>query len=116
MSGAFFESYVFSEIYKSWLNAGRVPPLYYYRDKDQKEIDLLILQDGTLYFIESKKSASPGKDAVKHFHVLEPITEPEKFGGLDQLKMTIGAGAVICMANDLLPMDKKNWIVPAWMI
>lgn len=116
MSGSFFESYVFSEIYKSWLNAGRVPPLYYYRDKDQKEIDLLILQDGTLYSIESKKSASPGKDSVKHFHVLEPLTEPEKFGELAQLKMNIGAGVVICMANDLLPMDKKNWIVPAWMI
>lgn len=116
MSGAFFESYVFSEIYKSWLNAGRVPPVYYYRDKDQKEIDLLIMQDGTLYSIESKKSASPGKDSVKHFKVLEPLTEPEKFGELAQLKMKIGAGAVICMANDLLPLDNKNWYVPAWMI
>ena len=116
MSGPFFESYVFSEIYKSWLNAGRVPPVYYYRDKDQKEIDLLLLQDGTLYSIESKKSASPGKDAVKHFRVLEPLTEPEKFGEPAQLKMKIGAGAVICMANDLLPIDKINWIVPAWMI
>ena len=116
MAGSFFESYVFSEIYKSWLNAGRVPPVYYYRDKDQKEIDLLILQDGTLHSIESKKSASPGKDSVKHFNVLEPLTAPEKFGELSQLKMNIGAGAVICMANDLLPIDKKNWIVPAWMI
>lgn len=41
MSGAFFESYVFSEIYKSFLNAGKEPPQFYYRDKDQKEIDLL---------------------------------------------------------------------------
>lgn len=45
----FFESWVFSEIYKSYLNAGRRPPVFYYRDKDQKEIDLLLLQDGTLY-------------------------------------------------------------------
>lgn len=116
MSGPFFESYVFSEIYKSWLNAGRVPPVYYYRDKDQKEIDLLILQNGTLYPIESKKSASPGSESVKHFKVLDPIAEPEKFGGLEHLKISIGTGAVACMANNLLPIDKKNWYVPAWII
>jgi len=116
MSGAFFESYVFSEIFKSWLNAGRIPPVYYYRDKDQKEIDLLILQDGTLYPIESKKSASPGKESVKNFKVLEALTEPEKFGQLADLKMNIGNGAVACMANDLLPIDQKNWYVPAWLI
>jgi predicted AAA+ superfamily ATPase len=116
MSGAFFESYVFSEIYKSWLNAGRVPPVYYYRDKDQKEIDLLIMQDGNLYPIEAKKSASPGKDSVKHFKVLEPLSEPEKFGEIAQLKTNIGTGAVICMANDLSPLDRMNWYVPAWMI
>ena len=116
MSGAFFESYVFSEIYKSYLNAGKEPPIYYYRDKDKKEIDLLIYENGTLYPIEIKKSASPGKDAIKHFGVLEPVTEPEKFGELSQTKMKIGNGAVVCMANDLLPIDAKNWYVPAWMI
>jgi len=116
MSGSFFESYVFSEIYKSWLNAGKEPPLYYYRDKEQHEIDILILHDGVLYPIESKKSASPGVDAVKHFRVLEPVTDPEKFGGLDGLKTEIGTGAVLCMATDLLPLDRKNWYVPAWLV
>jgi len=116
MSGAFFESYVFSEIYKSYLNAGKEPPIYYYRDKDKKEIDLLIYENGTLYPIEIKKSASPGKDAIKHFGVLKPVTEPEKFGELSQTKMKIGNGAVVCMANDLLPIDAKNWYVPVWII
>lgn len=116
MSGAFFESYVFSEIYKSYLNAGKEPPIYYYRDKDKKEIDLIIYENGALYPIEIKKSASPGKDAVKHFGVLEPVTEPEKFGELSQTKMKIGNGAVVCMANDLLPIDAKNWYVPVWLI
>ena len=116
MSGAFFESYVFSEIYKSYLNAGKEPPIYYYRDKDKKEIDLIIYENGALYPIEIKKSASPGKEAIKHFGVLEPVTEPEKFGELSQTKMKIGNGAVVCMANDLLPIDAKNWYVPAWMI
>ena len=116
MSGAFFESWVFSEIYKSYLNAAKEPPLFYYRDKDKKEIDLLLLQNGILYPIEIKKAASPGSESVKHFKVLQPITEPEKFGALEQYKVEIGEGAVICMANDLLPVDKKNWYVPAWLV
>lgn len=116
MSGAFFESYVFSEIYKSYLNAGKEPPIFYYRDKDQKEIDLLIYQNGILSPIEIKKAASPGKTAVKHFHVLDPITREETFGGLESLKVQIGTGSVVCMANDLLPIDEKNWYVPVWLI
>lgn len=116
MSGMFFESYVFSEIYKSYLNAGKEPPIFYYRDKDQKEIDLLIYQNGVLSPIEIKKSASPGKAAIKNFKVLEPVTGGEKFGGLETLKAEIGTGSVICMANDLLPVNEKNWYVPVWLI
>ena len=116
MSGAFFESYVFSEIYKSYLNAGKEPPIFYYRDKDQKEIDLLIYQNGILYPIEIKKAASLGKAAIKNFKVLEPFTREEALGGLESLKVEIGTGSVICMANDLLPVDEKNWYVPVWLI
>ena len=116
MSGAFFESYVFSEIYKSYLNAGKEPPVFYYRDKDKKEIDLLIYQNGVLSPIEIKKSASPGKTAIKNFKVLDPITHEENFRGLESLKVKIGTGSVVCMANDLLPVDSKNWYVPAWLI
>ena len=116
MSGAFFESYVFSEIYKSWVNEGKDPPLYYYRDKDKNEIDLLVMQDGTLYPIESKKSASPGRDSIKNFKLLRPVENPSKYGELEQFKMKIGTGCVVCMINDLLPIDKNNWFVPVWMI
>lgn len=116
MSGAFFESYVFSEIYKSYLNAGKEPPIFYYRDKDKKEIDLLIYQNGMICPIEIKKAASPGKSAIKNFHVLEPIRKGESFGSLETLKIEIGTGSVVCMASDLLPIDEKNWYVPAWLI
>lgn len=116
MSGAFFESYLFSEIYKSYLNAGKEPPVYYYRDKDKNEIDLLLYENGTLYPIEMKKSASPGRGAIKNFKLLKPATEPEKYGDAGGMKAMIGYGAVICMANELLPIDKNNWIVPAWLI
>jgi predicted AAA+ superfamily ATPase len=104
MSGAFFESWVFSEIYKSYVNAAKTPPLYYYRDKDKREIDIVLNYDGTLFPVEIKKSASPGKEAVKHFHVLE------------QTGLPIGNGAVVCMYGDVLPIDRQNCYVPSWVI
>ena len=116
MSGAFFESYVFSEVYKSYLNAGKEPPVFYYRDKDQKEIDLLIYQNETLFPIEIKKSASPGKAAIKNFNILNSVTKTTAFDSLEALKISIGTGSVVCMANDLLPVDEKNWHVPVWLI
>ena len=116
MSGAFFESYVFSEIYKSYLNAGKEPPVFYYRDKDKKEIDLLLYQDGVISPVEIKKSASPGKKAVRNFHVLDPINDESSFKNLESLKVDIGTGCVVCLAENMLPVDEKNWFVPSWLI
>jgi predicted AAA+ superfamily ATPase len=104
MSGAFFETWVIGEIIKSYYNAGKRPPLYYYRDKDQKEIDLIIHENNTLYPIEIKKSSNPGQDAVRHYEVL-------KHTGL-----AIGEGSVISLSSQLLPVDKSNWHVPAWLV
>jgi predicted AAA+ superfamily ATPase len=116
MAGAFFETYVVSEIYKSFINAGRRPPLYYYRDSNTKEIDLIIWQDGTLYPIEIKKSANP-TGATRHFSVLNPVTKDENFDEMSKhLKMEIGPGCVVCLANDLRPIDGKNWTVPVWLV
>lgn len=119
MDGQFFETWVVSEIYKSYLNCGKQPPLYFYRDSNKKEIDLIIYQDGVVNPIEIKKGSAP-KDATKNFSVLSPITkEPEmeeEFAGAAHLKTEIGTGAVVCMPPDLLPVDKKNWYVPAWLI
>lgn len=116
MAGAFFESYVFSEIYKSYLNAGKEPPIYYYRDNTQKEIDLLLYQNNTVYPVEVKKAASPGKAAIKNFSVLEPLEKAEPFNGIEALKVNVGMGSVICMNDNLLPLDEKNWYVPVWLI
>jgi predicted AAA+ superfamily ATPase len=116
MSGAFFESYVFSEIYKSFLNAGKEPSLYYYRDKEKREIDLLIYKDGTLFPVEIKKTAAPGVEAIKNFWALNPVTQPEKYDGLKRDKVNIGTGALICMVGNVLPMDAKNYSVPVWVV
>lgn len=116
MAGKFFETYAVSEIYKSFINVGKVPPLFYYRDSNTKEIDLIIYREGTLYPIEVKKSANP-KGATKNFNVLNPVEKAEKSDDIYAgLKMEIGMGSVVCLANDLRPIDKKNWIVPVWLI
>lgn len=117
MSGAFFETWVVSEIYKSYLNAGKRPPLYFYRDSNKKEIDLIIYQNGTVYPIEVKKSSAP-KNATKNFSVLSPIEKirENEFEEASKIKTTIGIGAVICLSSDLIPIDSKNWYVPAWLI
>lgn len=119
MSGEFFETWVVSEIIKSYYNSGKRPPLYYYRDTNKKEIDLIIYQDGTVYPIEIKKGSAP-QGATKNFSVLNPIenepNEDDRFEGTAHLKTKIGTGAVVCLSSDILPIDKKNWYVPAWLI
>jgi predicted AAA+ superfamily ATPase len=101
MSGAIFETWVMGELLKGWLNNGLRPPFYYYRDKDRKEIDLLIIQNGTAYPLECKKTASPDRNDVRHFQVLE------------KLKMPVGPGGVICLASQALPLTEKAWSLPA---
>lgn len=103
-SGAFFETFVVSEILKSWYNAGKTPPVFYYRDKDRNEIDLILEVDGKLHPIEIKKSATPGKDAIAAFRVLADAGR------------SVGAGGVVCCASEYLPLDAKNSIVPWWMV
>ncbi len=120
MDGAFFETWVVSEIYKSYLNVGiSRPPLYFYRDSSKKEIDLIICQDGIVSPVEIKKGAAP-KEATKNFGVLDPIEQepdPDSLSsGAAHQKTQIGTGAVVCMPPDILPIDKKNWYVPAWII
>lgn len=101
-NGAIFETYIVSEIIKSFTNNGIDPRsrLYYYRDTNQKEIDLLIFNDNTVYPVEIKKSANPGKAAIKNFDVVK------KFG------CTVGNGIVLCMMENVMPIDENNYYVP----
>jgi hypothetical protein len=119
MDGAFFETWVVSEIYKSYINNGKRPPLYFYRDSNKKEIDIIIHTGMTVNPIEIKKGAAP-KDAVRNFSVLRPIegdpSDEDVLTGAAHLKTTIGTGAVICMPVDMIPIDAKNWYIPAWII
>lgn len=104
MSGALFENYVVSEIVKSYQCCGTEPYIYYYRDKDAKEIDVMIEKDGKLYPIEIKKSASPKRSATNVFDII------------NKSPLERGTGAVVCMSEKLGAFDKDNLIVPVWMI
>ncbi len=104
MSGAILETFIFTEILKSYWHNGRRAPLYYYRDKDKKEIDLLIVQDETIYPLEFKKSASPDKSMVRHFGLLE------------QLKKPVGEGGVICLSETLLPVTENFNAIPVGLL
>ncbi|NBI13123.1 DUF4143 domain-containing protein [[Haemophilus] felis] len=75
--GQFFETFVISEIIKSFYNQGIKPPIYFYRDTNQKEIDLVIEYDHCLYPIEIKTTASPNKQMAKHFSLLNQLPEEE---------------------------------------
>ena len=100
MSGNFFENYVIVEIVKSYYNSGELrPPLYFYRDKEKKEIDLIIEENGNLYPIEIKKTAKPEKAMIDNFKALEGIKE-------------IGEGGIICMYDNIINLDEKNKVIP----
>ena len=104
MNGAILENYVVSEIRKSYLNSGKAPFMYYYRDKDAREIDIVLEQNGELNPIEIKKSANPAPEILRSFSVLEKT-------GLNR-----GKGAVICMKMDLSAFDQENFIIPVWLL
>jgi len=119
MAGEFFETYVVSEIYKSFINTGKTPPLFYYRDKNMKEIDLIIWKDGTLYPIEIKKSSNPS-ESVKSFNALDPVTCAKNHTEIPAYqKMELGIGSIICQSNNLHPAQcskSEVWVVPHWLI
>lgn len=116
MSGQIFESYIFGEVYKSYLNAGRRAPLHFFRNNDKKEIDLLLESDGTLYPIEVKKTASPSKKDARNLGVLDPVASDDVPAALSSLKRTIGMGAIICMAQDTFPVSERAWAFPVWAV
>ena len=104
MNGAILENYVVSEIAKTYMNCGQKPLMYYYRDKDAKEIDIVLEHDGVLNPLEIKKTSNPGTELTKIFSLLDKSSVPRS------------KGAILCMKPELSAIDKDNYIVPIWMI
>lgn len=103
-NGQFFESFVVGEILKSFYNQGVEPPVYFYRDTNQKEIDIIVEQDGVIYPIEIKMTAKPTKQHARHFKTLK-----------DQLpasEVSVGTGVIINQYPSKLWLDKDLVALP----
>lgn len=100
LSGYFFESFVVSEIIKSYDNKGIRLEISHFRNKETEEIDLVLYKNNTLYPLEIKKSANPTKEMMKNFKYLEK----------DNKK--IGTGGIICLYDKLMKIDENNYIIP----
>lgn len=104
INGAILENYVVAEIIKTYHNQAKDCLLWYYRDKDSREIDVVMESDGVLHPIEIKKSVSPKSTLTKTFAILDKGAVPR------------GKGAVLCMRPELSAIDSDHYIIPVWMI
>ena len=104
LNGAILENYTVAEIRKTWLNSAKECLLHYYRDKDTNEIDMVIEADGELHPLEIKKSTNPGTELASAFKVLDKGSVPR------------GAGAILCLREEISAIDRNTFILPIWMI
>ncbi len=104
MSGAILETFIFAEILKSWWHRGKQPQLFYYRDKEVREIDFFLVQNRKIHPLEVKKSASPRSEWKQSFLSLEKLDLP------------FGPGGFLCLSRDFLPLDRKHFIIPIGLI
>ena len=98
-----FLSWVFNFIRKQRRDR-TIPNIYFYRDKDQREIDFIFENNGILYPVEVKKTATPSLANIKSFSAIENFKKP------------IGEGAVICLYKEIFPLNKNVILIPVGTI
>ena len=104
INGAILENYTVAEIRKTWLNSAKECLMHYYRDKDTNEIDMVVEADGELHPLKIKKSTNPGTELASAFKVLDKGSVPR------------GAGAILCLREEVSAIDRSTFILPIWMI
>ena len=104
LNGAILENYIINEIKKSYINSGKEVYMYYFRDKDQHEIDLILEANDLIHPIEKKKTSNPNFSMIKSFDILKKSA------------IKVGEGAIICMKDNLTALDRDTLIVPIWCI
>ena len=104
INGAILENYVVSELLKSYHNNAKECLLWYYRDSNSNEIDMVIESDGMLHPLKIKRSVNPGNELIGAFTHLDKASIPR------------GNGAILCMYPKLSVINSGNFIVPIWMI
>ena len=101
-AGSIYETFVLSEIIKSYRNIGIKPNIYYYRDTNKNEIDLLFYENNTLYPVEIKKTMSPNIKDIKSFKLLNDAFPT----------VNIGTGGVVCNSKDFMKLNQNNYLIP----
>ena len=104
MNGAILENFVVAELLKSYHNNAKECLLWYYRDSNSNEIDMVMESDGMLHLLEIKRSVNPGSELIAAFKLLDKASLPR------------GSGAVLCMRPRLSAINSENYILPIWMI
>lgn len=104
MSGAILETFVFSEILKSYWSSAKEPDISFYRDANQREIDFVMQRDGALHPIGVNRSLAPRASAVRNFSLLE------------RLGMPVGTGVILDLRPEILRLSRNLVSVPVTAI
>jgi predicted AAA+ superfamily ATPase len=103
-SGHYLENFVVIELLKSYAYSPSPANLTYYRDSNAKEVDVFVEQDNMIHPLEIKKSANPNRRELQKFAVLEKISVER------------GCGGIVCMCEEVLPIDALNCFIPCNLI
>ena len=102
--GHYFENYVVTELLKNYAYAPSKVNLSYYRDSNAKEIDIFVEENGIIHPLEIKKSANPDRREVKKYELL------------DKAQLKRGSGGIVCMCEEVIPIDDRNCFIPCNLI
>ncbi|MDR2781056.1 MAG: DUF4143 domain-containing protein, partial [Holosporaceae bacterium] len=100
-AGTFFETFVISEILKSYYHNGENASFYFFRDEKGNEIDLLIQKDGQYYPIEIKKHATPNFKDISAFKIFSKIE-------------STGYGCEICLTPEIQHLSPNVNAISVW--
>lgn len=104
VSGHYFENYVIIELLKNYAYAPSKANLTYYRDSNAKEIDVFVEENGVIHPLEIKKSANPDRREVRKYELL------------DKVNLERGSGGIVCMCEEVIPIDARNCFIPCNLI
>lgn len=100
-SGHYYEAYVVGELLRGLSYGAAAYNMNFYRDRDMREIDIVLEKDGVLHPLEIKQSSNPDKRAIRSFRLL------------DHSGKEVGPGGIICMTDHPFPIDKNNSYIPS---
>jgi predicted AAA+ superfamily ATPase len=103
-SGHYFENFVVAEMLKNYAYSYTKANMTYYRDSNAKEIDIIVELNNSIHPLEIKKSANPNNREIRKYEVF------------NKTHINQGCGGIICMCEEVIPIDAKNCFIPCNLI